>query len=162
MLESARDEAIVKQQPVAMALLTSNTDARKVFVALEYVPATDTAAATWKQISRWEPLPSGIVVAATSATDSSLADAFVSNKSPTVATALPKLQYHGTSYNTPGDYEYLIFMPDGSLYKAAKSYSVSLVEGTWSGSDVQRTGSASNSLQIVINDATGRVKVVRP
>lgn len=163
LLESAREEAILKRQPVAMVLLTSGDDARKTFVALEYVSATDTSAAAWKQASRWEPLPSGVVVEKPSPTgNTNLANAFSSDTSATVDPALPTLKYRGASYSPASQYDYLIFMPDGSLYQASKGCSLSLVEGVWNGSAIQRVGNAANSLQIVINDATGRVKVVRP
>jgi len=162
-LESAREEAILRRQPVAVALLTSGGDARKTFVALQYVPATDNSTKTWKQISKWEQLPQGVIVdKPTASGDDNLANAFSSDTSATVDPVLPTLTYHGAPFTRASDYQYVIFMPDGSLFQAAKSCSFSLVEGIWNGSDIQRVGNTINSLQIVINDATGRVKVIRP
>lgn len=155
LLESAREEAILKRQPVAVVLLTTGAEARRTFSALEY------DGASWNQISRWETLPTGIIAAKTSATDNSLAEAFSTTTSVTVSPALPPLKCRGVSY-APGSYDYLIFMPDGSLYQVAKSCALSLVEGVWNGSDIQKVGNTANSLQIVVNDATGRVKVIRP
>lgn len=163
LLESAREEAILKRQPVAVTMLLSGSDdARRTFSALEYVPANGVAPASWKQVSRWETLPAGIVADVSSGTTANLSNAFSSDTSVTVSSVLPTLTYRGVSATPGSGYGYLIFMPDGTIYQASQSCALSLVQGSWNGSSVQHTGDPNNYLQVVVNDATGRVKVIRP
>lgn len=163
LLESARAESILKRQPVAVVMLLSGSDgARRAFAALEYVPADAPATPSWKQVSRWETLPDGVIADTQPPAAGALASVFSTDTSVTVTPTLPALKYRGTSFNPGSGYGYVIFMPDGSIYQASQSCALSLIPGFWNGSDVQRAGTGNNYLQIVVNDATGRVKVVRP
>lgn len=151
LFESARENAILKRQPTAIVMLTKNENARRVFSVVEHDPA-----GSWKQVSRWEVFPDGVAVDSAQGR-SELPVAFSAAASPTVSPQLPAMTFRGSSYAPKSDYAYLIFMPDGSLYQSSNC-SVTLLEGEVSGGVVQKKGNGLNFFEILINDATGRVR----
>ncbi len=154
LFEAARENAIIKGQPTAIVMLLKNENSRRVFAAVQYEPA-----GTWKQISRWEIIPEGVLVDSTQGR-SELPVAFSKESSPTVSTDLPALTFRGKTYAPRTDYAYLIFMPDGSLYETGNC-SVVLIEGDAPGGTVQRKGDGHNFFEILVNDVTGRVQASR-
>ncbi len=162
-LESARENAVLKRQPTAVAMLSANGEAAgRVFISLQYIPASGSTAATWKPVSSWELLPNGVVSKLDDADyDVNLPRAFSPGTTPAVSPALPSLTYKAKAYAPKTDYGYLVFLPSGSLYQSP-GCSVKLVAGVAESSGVSYIGNGANYLKIIINDATGRVKVVRP
>jgi len=180
MLDSARQTAIMTRQPVAVAMLPADANSVQRFAALKY-----SGSGSWTQISSWTSLPSGVLAAggASTPTDSSgdVLNAFQPADSPKVSYALPSLSYGGTNYH-PGSatstgstyYGDVIFLPDGSLYQDQASpvshpvipCIVRFVQGITDGNGGIKTytnaGGAANYCDIVLNDATGQVKLVRP
>ncbi len=164
LLESARSDAILKKTPVAVALLASGQEsASRTFCALEFQPETG----SWVQASKWENLPSGIVMD----TSADLLNLFLPQNSPPLTPSLPSLTFAGTTYvpGTVTGYGYVIFLSDGSLYQSHSQPCVlRLVEGAASPSGPLYTGSKdaqgnpTDYFKIVINEATGCVKIVRP
>lgn len=156
LLEAARENAILKRQPTAVVMLLNGGDsARRAFSAFEHQTNK-----TWKQVSRWETLPEGIVVDDQADTNN-LAAAFSTPTSPTLDSALPPITYRGGTYQPRSGYAYLIFLADGSLYQSGNC-ALKLVEGSVNGTTVQRKNGSTKDLQVLINDATGRSRVLRP
>jgi len=177
MLDSARQTAIVTRQPVAVAMLPADANSVQHFAALKY-----SGTGSWTQISAWTSLPPGVLAAggASTPTDSSgdVLNAFQPADSPKVSSALPTLSYTGSNY-LPGStaftgstyYGYVIFLPDGSLYQDSTGHPVipcivRFVQGITDGNRgikaYTNAGGAANYCDIVLNDATGQVKLVRP
>lgn len=163
LIDSAREEAILKQQPTVVAMLRGEEESSyKSFVVLQYIPETETGGSSWKQISRWEKLVDGVVVdTQASGAHQGLSTAFTQENSPTINPALPLLDHHSNSFNPRTEYGYLVFLPDGSLFQSANSR-VRLVPGIFSKSGIERTGAEENYMEIVINNATGRTRVLQP
>jgi prepilin-type N-terminal cleavage/methylation domain-containing protein len=162
-LEAARENAILKRQPTAVAMLSANGEAAgRVFMSLQYVPASGSTPAKWKPVSNWENLPNGVVAKLDDADyDANLPRAFSPGTTPAVSPALPSLTYKAKSYAPKTGYGYLVFLPGGGLYQSP-GCSLKLVAGVSESTGITYIGSGVNNLKIIINDATGRVKVVRP
>jgi len=176
LIDSARETAILRQTPVAVVLLAPEDDvANCVFTVLCYFPpASPDVSGQWKQISRWETLPQG-VLADSGSDGSGNALALTPSGSVDLATCatLPSLTYQGLSYAAKDKYGYIIFMPDGSLYQDAAGSLPSpcvlrLVEGMRQGAGIRRIGqtdgegNSANYFDIVFIQATGRTKIIRP
>ena len=165
LLESARELAIVKKTPVAVALLAvGNNAGGRILTALELLPDSN----QWARASKWESLPTGVLV---DGTTPGVSDTFLPNNAPTISPALPNLVYGGTTYapqNASG-YGYIVFLPNGSLYQSGAQPGVfRLVEGVSTSAGTKFTGpkdsanNPANYFQIVINESTGRIKTARP
>ena len=154
LFESARENAILKGQPTAIVMLLKDENARRAFCALEREPT-----GSWKQVSKWEVFPEGVLVDSAGG-QSSLPSALSQGTSPQVTPALPAVNFRGKSYAPLNGYAYLIFMPDGSLYQSGNC-SLTLVEGELSNETVRRKGNGLNAFEILVNDATGRVRAAR-
>lgn len=177
LMDSVRETAILRQQPIAIALLASGDNvANRVFTSLGYVPPpSPNAAGEWKQIGKWETLPQGVLANSGVDSNGNNLKALTPASSVIVTPALPSLSYRGVSY-APRDnagYGYLIFMADGSLYQDTNGSLpspcvLSLVEGIHNGSGITLTGQTNqagrvaNYFEILLNQATGRTKVIRP
>jgi prepilin-type N-terminal cleavage/methylation domain-containing protein len=172
LMDASREAAIVSGQPVAVAMLSADSNSVQRFTALQYVPATT----SWKRISKWESLPTGIL--AYSGTDSSgnPVNAFQPQNSPSVGSAMPGLVYSGKTYQPKDGYGYVIFLPDGSLYQNPNdkggTFSIPcilrVVQGTSSATGItykgpkDGNGNPVNYVDLVLNEATGQTKIVRP
>jgi len=176
LMESSRATAIATGRPVAVAMLTVTTDLPQRFTTLAMG-----ADGTWKQNTKWDALPAGIVTdsnALCTGTGGAIVSGTITNAAfqatnspPTQATmgTLPTLEYAGTSYGPGVGYGYVIFRPDGSLYKAGGfppfPCVLRIVEGTKAPTSTRYKGGktvATNYLDIVLIPTTGQVKVVRP
>lgn len=158
LLDGARETAIVRKSPVAVAFFPSTPQAPAAVTALQYEHSTK----SWSHISRWERLPTGVAFDPGQTLDSNAA---LASNSPAVSSALPEMNYAGMSYS-PGaadGYAYMIFLPSGALFQEHANPAVlHLVEGAMTGESFQRTGSSGQTVSLVINPSTGRVKIVRP
>ena len=172
LIDQTREMAILKRQPTALAMLGPGSDAAaRVFFALEYERET----ATWRQISRWETLPAGVVADTGKDSTGTPLQAFFPAYSPKVDPALPGVTYQGKRFS-PRDaagYGYVVFLPDGSLYQDSSgtlpaSCVLRLVEGVYEKGAIRRTGasaadgSSANYVEIALNRMTGQAKVSRP
>lgn len=154
LFESARENAILKGQPTAIVMLLKDEAARRAFSALEREPT-----GSWKQVSKWEVFPEGVLVG-DSSSQSSLPMAFSPASSPQVSPALPSVTFRGKQYAPRSGYAYLIFMPDGSLYESGNC-AFTLLEGELVNDSVRPKGNGLNTFEILVNDATGRVRTSR-
>ncbi|MEA3209581.1 MAG: hypothetical protein QOE70_2638 [Chthoniobacter sp.] len=125
----------------------------------EMVPHPDgtaTATADWTQLGRWELLPEGIIV-----------DTCTLTPGDTVTVPqLPRLNYKGSPVT---NYQYAVFLPNGSLLHSDPAY-VRLVQGfrpagatvpSYTGAKSE-DGHPANYYDISIVAATGRVKLDHP
>ena len=189
LLESARQLAITKRTPVAVALLAGTTQR---LTALQYLTGTSATSGSWTQVSKWEALPSGIVTDCNSPLTNSqgnpLTDvsgnqinpAFQPTTSGTLnGVDLPKLVYTinstPTTYYPRTGYGYVVFQADGSVYHDGGTPSLPpkpcilrIVQGTTTGGvttyqmkNSSGTGPA-NYFDIILTDATGQPKIARP
>lgn len=159
----ARQNSMTKNVLTALVLVTgqatpSQGDYRAA--ALLEFDAAD-ASPSWKQISRWEILPTGVVIDNDSSTFLS-----GSNNTPATAPLPPKLpgKFRGTDI---ANYAARVFLPNGGLYNPSTSATIQLVEGFVNGGSVKLThcasgGSAADYYNIAIVGVTGRSKIERP
>lgn len=175
LLEAARQLAMTKKQPVAVALLTTDNNSPQRLTSLLWTLDEANNTWGWKQISKWDALPNGIVVDNNSITSGtgSVTPAFQPSTTPQPTDSdyqLHDLVYSGTSYSpiaTPG-YNYLIFLADGSLYHNDNKplspcvFQIVQGDGVASGNVSYRGGSLTNYFRIVLSDDTGQTKIIRP
>lgn len=162
MLDLARQEALSKGAMTALVLLTDGEEKNRALTILKISPRADgTAPATgdWEQICQWEKLPEGIIV------DENPAPFDESSVQVTPEFPSGKLKFRGTAV-TPS--KYVVFLPNGSVYRAAEPSKLRLVEGGWSGGGIAYTrkgvgGSVpSNYYDIFVLPSTGRVRTATP
>lgn len=161
MLDLARQEALSKGAMTALVLLTDGDEKYRALTILKINPKTDGTVPTqndWEQISRWEKLPEGIIV---DAGQDPLEDSSVP-----VMPGFPsaKLKFLGT-FVTPS--KYVVFLPNGSVYRAAEPSKLRLVEGAWNAGRITytRKGDGNDPLNyydIFVLPATGRIRTVTP
>ena len=181
LLDAARQTAIMNRQPVAVALLTINPNSPQYFTSLQWTSGTNAAGTNgyWKQISKWEALPTGIVLDSHDITDASGThpSAFQPTTSPQPTDTtyqLPNLPYNKQTCSpgtAPNGYSYLIFQADGSLYHNDSGIPSSpclfqIVQGnlTTAGAVTYPGGKTTtvNYFRIVLSDDTGRAMIIRP
>lgn len=158
LFESARDTAILRRTPVAVAIFPASPRAPAALTALEYQSSSQ----TWARISKWEKLPFGVVFDPTMSTGVNSA---LGENSQEVTPALSPMEYAGATYASGGSdgYAYLVFLPSGALLQQHSHPGLlRLVEGVGEGGPILRTGSPENFVDLVINPWTGRLKIVRP
>jgi len=163
----ARQNSISKGVLTAVVVLTSpdaageaDPTAWRTLVAFELAPKADgspPATTDWKQVSKWEKLPQGIIID-NDATNSK----FLLAPSTTITPALPSLVYKGKTYGT-NDYTYQVFLPSGRLRSPPSPCNLSLAEGFYTGTTPRfTTASKANYFNFIFNDATGETKISRP
>lgn len=176
-IDAARQNSLLKKRPTAFVLLVSGDDsAHRFFTVLEYQPPGVPGAGTWRQIFRWDSLPAGVVVDGKVDANGVPATSFLPPQSPAISPLGPVI-FQGKSYepNASPGYAYFIFSEDGSVMKDSSGnppvpLKVRLVEGVvGSTGQVQYTSAQradgagpSNYYEIVVNEATGRTKILRP
>jgi prepilin-type N-terminal cleavage/methylation domain-containing protein len=168
----ARQEAIAKNTMTAVVLVTSpstGTGAYRAFSIWELsLPVSGGApdSTDWHQTSRWQTLPSGIVVDSSASASSFL-------QSSTVSPALPTINYLGTILNPSSGTDCAVqyFMPSGRLdwSSATETCQLRLVEGFYNGAATSyqhpsQTNPAqpANYVSYIFSTATGEPKIVRP
>jgi prepilin-type N-terminal cleavage/methylation domain-containing protein len=167
-LAFARQEAISKNTDVAVVILTStnaNAGQYRTLSVWEFVTPADGSTPTssnWIQASKWQTLPTGIVIDSSSTIDANLgptatASSFVLQSS-TVSPALPTMSYLGGSVNPATDCAVQVFLPSGRLISSAPNpCTLTLVEGS-----SHPAALPSNYVTYYFSTATGETKVVRP
>jgi len=153
----ARQDSIAKHTMTALILLTGTNQAdvdNRVFVIVDFDPITS----TWRQVTKWESLPSGLVVD-NAATTKPLLNAPVT---------FPTLTYLGQSIE-PSSYACQVFLPRGQLLltPAGLPPLLRVVSGSNQNGTVVYTsgakgGTLNNYYDVTINPYTGMPKVTRP
>jgi prepilin-type N-terminal cleavage/methylation domain-containing protein len=178
-IDAARGDAMAKNTPTAVAVLTSGTDvAYRVLTILEYAPpVAPSTTGTWSQASKWYILPTGVLTDNGTDDLGKLTTPFLPPNSPvpvTPAVSLPVLSYLGTSYQPNTGYGYFIILENGSIFHDNKGNPPSpcklrLTSGFMNSANaVQLTGAAdaqgkaANYYDIIVNESTGHTKIVRP
>jgi Tfp pilus assembly protein FimT len=151
----ARQNSLSKNAMTALIVVTDSTvDSRnRLFTMMELLPRADgtpSQSSDWKQICKWETLNSGVIVNNWTVS------------AQTVPTPMPSLKYGGRVIDQSG-FKYLIFMPDGSTL-SDQSTTVQLVAGTMpqNTTNPTYTSAATDSYQLTVLNATGRIKIERP
>lgn len=158
LLNFARQNSLSKNAMTALIVVTDPAmdDQNRMFTMLELQPAQTGHTSVWKQIAKWEPLATGIVV-----NNWTVQSAGTNTVSP----ALPSLHYGD---RTISQFKSIIFMPDGSTYNDGPT-TFELVEGyypkgasTPSLTGLSKNGEATNYYKLTVLNSTGRVKIERP
>ena len=158
LLESARDTAILRKNPVAVAMFPADSEAPAALTAFEYQAFSH----TWQRISGWEKLPTGIVFDPDFNSD---ANSALAKNSPTVSPPLPAMDHAGTSYSPggPNGYAFLVFLPSGVLLQQHSHPGLlRFVAGFRENQSIHRTGPPGHFVDLVIIPSTGRIKIVQP
>lgn len=166
-LASARQNAITKRALTAVVLLTdarAGDSAYRAFAMLEFEPGMGQTG-DWKQISKWEHLPTGIIVDFNSDGNGEKRSSFLNL--PNVSLQPPPLSYRGLSVSPGTGYVFQVFLPSGRLSMPPSPCGLILTEGITVGAHLIYTrpgqeGGTSNYWQFVFNDATGISKIFRP
>ena len=162
----ARQNSMTKNVLTALVLVTGQTTPSqgdyRAAALLEYDAAE--AKPVWKQISRWETLPTGVVIDNDPSGSTFLSSNI--NISPATAPLPAKLpgKFRGSDI---ANYAARVFLPNGGLYNPSTSATIQLVEGFVNGGSVKLThcssgGSAADYYNIAIVGVTGRSKIERP
>ena len=161
LLNIGRSNSMSKNVMTAIVLITDqNSDgAYRAATLLEY--NLEDATPQWKQIGKWENLPTGIIVDK-HAPDSTFLDNKINPLPFSAGDDLP-IQYKGAKVHS---YASRIFLPNGSLSNPDKPAQLQLVEGVLQDSNIIYTrqngsGKAANFYRIAIIGATGRTIVER-
>ncbi|XHR30603.1 MAG: Tfp pilus assembly protein FimT/FimU [Chthoniobacteraceae bacterium] len=147
MVEQARQRSMSGNVLTALVLITNGDTERtnRVIALLEY--NTEESVPQWRQVTKWQHLPNGIVV------DNQCT--FISNsvaKLPFAADAALPVDYHGTGITS---FASRVFLPNGGLYTPSAAAEIRLIEG------IANSG-AANYYNIAIIGSTGRGKIERP
>ncbi|XHR27699.1 MAG: Tfp pilus assembly protein FimT/FimU [Chthoniobacteraceae bacterium] len=157
---NARQNSLAKNAMTALVCVTDSSanSHPQLFTMLELSCPKDSSTAQalseWKQISKWQPLVSGIVVSKWS------------TQLPNVSPSLPTLRY-GEETLSQGQVSAVIFLPDGSTLNDSPT-TIQLAEGyipkgssSPSITGPRLNGEPANYYAFTILKATGRIKVVR-
>lgn len=157
----ARQNSITQNALTALVLVNnSGRDEwdNRLIAILELKPG----ATTWSMVSRWQLLPSGVII------DPQQSTAFTST-SPAIGTALGALKFQGVTLAS-GTYVYQVFLPEGRLLSATENQmppNLCLVGGIMKNSSAkylttQQGGVPVNYYNVTINMYTGIPNVGRP
>jgi prepilin-type N-terminal cleavage/methylation domain-containing protein len=157
----ARQNSLAKNAMTALVMVGNAGTAGdyRAFGLFEIAPRTDgepAGAGDWSQLGQWETMPDGVV-----ADECSFAPGTVAMVPP-----FPQFTYAGAAVT---NYQYVIFLPNGSLLRREASC-VRLAIGFRTAGTQAVTytaakgddGTAANFYQVCILAATGRVKIERP
>jgi len=148
LVDQARQNSMAKNVMTAL-LMTDQGAGNWAAVLMEY--SAEGASPQWKTITKWENLPTGVLV---NTNDSS----FITNSGVALHFVAPALNYRG---NPVSSYASRIFLPNGGLSTPTDPAQIKLVEGIVQGGSTTYTRPA-NFYTIAIVGATGRTKIVRP
>jgi prepilin-type N-terminal cleavage/methylation domain-containing protein len=158
LVDQARQNSMARNVMTALVITDQGTTGDyRAATLLEY-NAEDTAP-QWKQITKWENFPVGVLVD-TLAEGSS----FLSTAGGALPFVPPVLKYRG---NPVTNYASRVFLPNGGLSTPTGPAQIKLVEGIVQDGSVTYTrpasaGKAANFYTIAIVGATGRTKIARP
>lgn len=155
----ARQNSIAKNVYTAVVIKTKGEGAYSAFCLLELSRPDDNTSGTWKQVTPWSTLKTGVVFAPV--TDSS----FLSVSGNPPADLPTDLAYHGKPVNFAYDAAAQVFQPDGTL-SAGQGVKLRLVEGYVGDADAVTytrpgKGSAANYYDIVFVRDSGQAKIER-
>lgn len=164
----ARQNSIGKGVMTALIMVNnaSNSDwDNRLFVLMQF----DSDSSTWVPVSKWEILPTGVLVDPDTSNFSAAAFFVNPQQSPVLSPSIGTLKYQGVDL-PPSSYVYQVFLPDSRLsvhgVATPDSPSLRLVEGTMKGGAVVYTRSSGNKpvnyYGITLNVLTGIPKVERP
>ncbi|MFZ4778564.1 MAG: pilus assembly FimT family protein [Terrimicrobiaceae bacterium] len=155
MVENAQQKAITQNTATAVIVVT------KPGYALSYrlmtVLVLDAQTDTWKQTSPWELLPEGVLVDPDPAKSSFLTP-------PGALLTLPVLTREGATFDPQaGGYAYRVFTSSGVPYENNAPITMRLIHGIQGVSgEVTATDNGQNFFEVIVAEATGRIRVVRP
>jgi type II secretory pathway pseudopilin PulG len=159
MVENAQQKAITQNTATAVIVVTKPGHA--LSYRLMTVLAMDAQTDTWKQASPWELLPEGILLDPDPAKSSFLTP-------PGASLDLPVLTREGDSFDPPqggdsGGYAYRVFTSSGVPFENNAPITMRLIHGIQGVSgNVTVTDSGQNFFEVIVAEATGRIRVVRP
>lgn len=165
----ARQNSMSRNAMTALVILDDpdHADNRRAFTLLELVSPADGTPATsssWKQITAWQTLPTGIFVTFPEEFSNPLDLPFASYPSVKPDPEFPVLQYQGQEVQS---FRYISFLPLGGL-KQSKSAALRIAEGYLSSDSKlifthpNAEGNPANYFDISVLSATGRTKIDRP
>jgi prepilin-type N-terminal cleavage/methylation domain-containing protein len=174
LLKAARQNAMARNAMTALVVITDPAvDLRYRGFALLELKGSSSVASTsdWKQISKWDILPEGVVVDPSWPSDQVLAFAQSSAQIQLLPAtlALPTQLNYGPQKIS--SYKFLVFLPSGCLLidNSANLAQIQLAEGFFrQGSDTpvytrpSSGGGPANYYRISILGATSRLKIERP
>jgi len=146
--------AMTKQRPTALVVITNlpsvSEAGYRTFTALEL--GTNNV---WSNVSKWETLPSGVVLngGTNTAVRPASGLATLPNNTNTFRYKSANLAHSA--------YGYILFNPNGSLDTSTNA-KLEFIIGTSVGGNITRTGPEGNWYRLIVNNATGRVKSARP
>lgn len=165
LVEQARQHSMSANVMTALVLITGSNNGEgdyRAFTLLDY--NAEDATPQWKQVAKWEYLPTGVVVDKNSPDCTFLSNSanplpFTSSSDP-----VPPVNYHGQSV---ANYAARVFLPNGGLSNPISAAKIQLVEGVVQGGALVYThpgssGTAANYYRVAIIGATGRGKIERP
>lgn len=145
LVNQARQSAKSRNSLSMLVLTTSGTDAYRALTILE-MPLGATA---WKQVSKWELLPEGIIVGSLESA------AFVTQPAIDLQPLPPTLK-RGSVSLPPASYAYQVFLPDGSLLTTQTVPPALYLKKT---TDKENP---PNFYKVIINPNTGTPIIQRP
>lgn len=156
MVENAQQKAITQNTATAVIVVTKPGHA--LSYRLMTVLAMDAQTGAWKQTSPWELLPEGVLLDPDPAKSSFL------TQSPGTLLNLPVLTREGATFDPQaGGYAYRVFTSSGAPYENNAPITMRLIHGIQGVSgEVTATDSGQNFFEVVVAEATGRIRVVRP
>jgi prepilin-type N-terminal cleavage/methylation domain-containing protein len=161
---AARQQAMARSTLTALVLLANQgtpNDYRALAIA-EY----DATGRVWQQTSRWEILPTGVMVDRNDA----FASSFLQNSPqplPFAAAGSVPITFQGAAIAFPGGYAARVFTPRGALSNPDFPAQIRLVEAVTSGSSLVYTrpgasGKPVNFYDVSIVPTTGLTKINQP
>ncbi len=163
----ARQSSLSHNALTALILVTDPAvaDRYRLFTLLQLTPSDSTSGVSssdWKQIIPWQTLAQGTLIDPTVIAD----NAFQDYTTDAVNPSFPTLKRAGL---TVGQYKYIIFQSDGSLYRDSSGSAgaiLKLVEGffpqTSSTEPVYTRPNSANYYRITVLASTGQTKIDRP
>lgn len=159
----ARQNSLSKGVYTAVVVLTSPTEvgAYRTMAAFELAPRADGSlpdSTDWRQVSKWEQLPEGIIV-----DNDPARSGFLTGPSVCVLPAPSEVVYRGVSRQLGVDYVWQVFSPSGRLGSAPSPCTLSLVVGHYVGNTpAYASKPRENFFNFTFIDATGETKITRP
>jgi Tfp pilus assembly protein FimT len=156
-LELARQNAMAKNAMAGVLVVNVGVDKGKSFTIFEASPVSR-GTPVWMAANKWERLPAGIVIDE---------EPFETSTAVVPDPDLPTITYKDSnggsvSLAPRSSYNYIVFLPDGSILNTDKTSKVRLVEGVWNNGSLPTYNGRGNYYDIYVIPSTGRTKIDRP
>lgn len=164
MLSQARSEAIVRQAPCRVAIVTKwDGNPRALYRAITLWKANPQSSTGWEQITSWNYLPEGSVF-----------DPNEPSAGPTYNSSTPDYLFDSSLTNTftqtvqgeQVEMRYIEFLPSGAARTGgapdASNLWVRVAEGVNAGTSIEVRDNSSAYADVVTDGLIGRVKTYRP